>query len=173
MVTRLVPTGNCWCGCGVDVDLGSFFAPGHDKRAEARLIMEIFGGVPQFLVAFGRGPGGASIASDASWMESAMKLAGMTDGSRAYMALEYPSLDDRAGPLRRIERERVRLQRAELSEGQAVFQVSMADRGPAIVTAARRRVLARQHGEEHRHMRERQGVSSSGSSAARSAGEGS
>ena len=45
--------------------------------------------------------------------------------------------------------------------------------GPFIVTAARRRVLARQHGEEHRHMRERQGVSSSGSSAARSAGEGS
>ena len=42
-----------------------------------------------------------------------------------------------------------------------------------LVTAARRRVLARQHGEEHRHMRERQGVSSSGSSAARSAGEGS
>jgi len=45
--------------------------------------------------------------------------------------------------------------------------------GGLFVTAARRRVLARQHGEEHRHMRERQGVSSSGSSAARSAGEGS
>ena len=133
MGARLVPTGTCWCGCGAEVDLGSFFAPGHDKRAEARLIMEIFGGVPQFLVAFGRGPGGASISSDASWVEAAMKLAGRTEGAAAYLALEYPALDDRAGPLQRIERERVWLQRADLSEGQARFQISMPDRGPAIV----------------------------------------
>lgn len=55
-MSRLIPTGKCWCGCGQDVDLGSFFAPGHDKRAEARVVMEEFGGVPQFLAAFGRAP---------------------------------------------------------------------------------------------------------------------
>jgi len=124
MATRLVPTGTCWCGCGADVDLGSFFAPGHDKRAEARLIMEVFGGVPQFLVAFGRGPGGAEISTDASWIDSAMKLSGMTQGSRAYMAVEYPNLDDRTGPLQRIKRELVRLLSAQLADGQAVFEVT-------------------------------------------------
>ena len=31
---RVLPTGECWCGCGVEVGLGSFFAPGHDKVAE-------------------------------------------------------------------------------------------------------------------------------------------
>jgi hypothetical protein len=35
---RLVPTGTCWCGCGAEVGLGSFFARGHDKVAEAALL---------------------------------------------------------------------------------------------------------------------------------------
>lgn len=35
---RLIPTGVCWCGCGAEVALGSFFARGHDKTAEAALI---------------------------------------------------------------------------------------------------------------------------------------
>jgi hypothetical protein len=36
--------------------LGSFFAPGHDKRAESKLIAEVFGDVAHFLAAFGRAP---------------------------------------------------------------------------------------------------------------------
>lgn len=32
---RLIPTGSCWCGCGKETGLGKFFAPGHDKTAEA------------------------------------------------------------------------------------------------------------------------------------------
>lgn len=32
---RLIPTGNCWCGCPKEVGLGKFFSPGHDKVAEA------------------------------------------------------------------------------------------------------------------------------------------
>lgn len=64
--TRLLPTGRCWCGCGAEVDLGSFFAAGHDKRAEARVIMEIFGGVPQFLAAFGRAPEHARLMDSSS-----------------------------------------------------------------------------------------------------------
>jgi hypothetical protein len=36
--TRLMPTGTCWCGCGTQVGLGSFFSQGHDKIAEAALL---------------------------------------------------------------------------------------------------------------------------------------
>ncbi|MFJ1827373.1 hypothetical protein [Streptomyces sp. NPDC088178] len=35
---RLIPTGKCFCGCGASVGLGSFFARGHDKTAEAALL---------------------------------------------------------------------------------------------------------------------------------------
>ncbi|MFF4417723.1 hypothetical protein ACFYY8_34790 [Streptosporangium sp. NPDC001559] len=35
---RLIPTGTCWCGCGTEVGLGSFFSQGHDKVAEAALL---------------------------------------------------------------------------------------------------------------------------------------
>lgn len=55
---RLLPTGTCWCGCGDDVRVGSFFASGHDKVAESAVILTKFGGVPEFLVEFGFGPGG-------------------------------------------------------------------------------------------------------------------
>ncbi len=57
---RLLPTGECWCGCGREVRIGSFFAPGHDKVAEAGVILSVFGGVPAFLQAHGFGPGGKS-----------------------------------------------------------------------------------------------------------------
>jgi len=67
-VSRLLPTGECWCGCKTPVDLGSFFAAGHDKRAEARVIMEVFGGVPQFLAAFGRVPESAKLMNNIAGM---------------------------------------------------------------------------------------------------------
>jgi len=129
---RLVPTGVCWCGCRLQVDLGSFFAPGHDKRAEAKLIMELFGGVPQFLVAFGRGP--ADVAgTDATWVGAAMKLSGMSRGSRTNVTLEYPALEDRSGRLVRTEPNSVQLQSAEPSDGQAVFVLSTPGRGPSML----------------------------------------
>jgi hypothetical protein len=56
--TRLIPTGDCWCGCGADVSLGAFFAPGHDKRAEARIIGAEYGSVAAFVARHGSGPGG-------------------------------------------------------------------------------------------------------------------
>ncbi len=55
---RLMPTGECWCGCEKEVPVGSFFAPGHDKVAESAVILTIWGGVPEFLVAHGFGPDG-------------------------------------------------------------------------------------------------------------------
>lgn len=55
---RPLPTGECWCGCGLETPVGSFFAAGHDKKAESRVIVEQFDNVPGFLVAHGYAPGG-------------------------------------------------------------------------------------------------------------------
>ena len=55
---RLLPTGECWCGCGAETAIGSFFLPGHDKTAESAVISVEYGGVPGFLVRHGYGPGG-------------------------------------------------------------------------------------------------------------------
>jgi hypothetical protein len=55
---RALPTGECWCGCRAETPVGSFFAPGHDKVAESRVIVEQYENVPGFLVAHGYAPGG-------------------------------------------------------------------------------------------------------------------
>ena len=54
---RALPTGECWCGCGAETPVGSFFASGHDKVAEAGVILAEYGGVPEFLLYHGYGPG--------------------------------------------------------------------------------------------------------------------
>ena len=56
----LLPTGECWCGCGQETRIGSFFLAGHDKTAESAVIAVEYGGVPQFLHRHGYGPGGRS-----------------------------------------------------------------------------------------------------------------
>lgn len=62
---RLIPTGTCWCGCGRQVGLGSFFAQGHDKVAEGALLAARYGGsVAQLLHGHGYGPG-HSVTADA------------------------------------------------------------------------------------------------------------
>jgi hypothetical protein len=55
---RLIPTGECWCGCGAEVKVGAFFAQGHDKRAESAVVKTVYGSVPALLVAHGFGPDG-------------------------------------------------------------------------------------------------------------------
>jgi hypothetical protein len=55
---RLLPTGECWCGCGEETAIGAFFKPGHDKYAEAAVIRLKFGSVADFLESQGFGPGG-------------------------------------------------------------------------------------------------------------------
>lgn len=57
---RLLPTGECWCGCGDQTRIGSFFLPGHDRAAEAAVVKTKYGGVPAFLKAHGFGPGGVN-----------------------------------------------------------------------------------------------------------------
>ena len=55
---RLLPTGECWCGCGAEIGIGSFFASGHDKVAESRVIREQYGSVADFVAAHGYQPAG-------------------------------------------------------------------------------------------------------------------
>ena len=55
---RLLPTGECWCGCGAETAIGASFLPGHDKAAESAVISVEYGGVPKFLVQHGYGPKG-------------------------------------------------------------------------------------------------------------------
>jgi len=55
---RLIPTGTCWCGCSKQIGLGSFFAQGHDKIAEAALMaVQYDSSVAQLLHAHGFGAG--------------------------------------------------------------------------------------------------------------------
>jgi hypothetical protein len=54
---RLLPTGQCWCGCGDEAKIGRFFLPGHDKAAESAVIELLYGGVAEFIVEQGFGPG--------------------------------------------------------------------------------------------------------------------
>lgn len=63
-MTTLQPTGQCWCGCGNSTSRGAFFAPGHDKRAEAAIVKVEYGSVPDMLIRHGYGPG-AKNASEA------------------------------------------------------------------------------------------------------------
>ena len=57
---RLLPTGECRCGCGAETVVVSFFLPGHDKAAESAVISVESGGVPRFLIQYGDGPEGKS-----------------------------------------------------------------------------------------------------------------
>jgi hypothetical protein len=55
---RLMPTGVCWCGCEQEASRGAFFLPGHDKKAESRVVIVEYGSVPEFIEKHGYGPGG-------------------------------------------------------------------------------------------------------------------
>ena len=55
--SRLLPTGTCWCGCGTEVGIGSFFAQGNDKIAEAALLAARYGNsVARLIAHHGFGP---------------------------------------------------------------------------------------------------------------------
>ena len=58
---RLLPTGSCWCGCGSETPVGSFFAQGHDKFAEGAVIRMKYGSVASFVATHGFGPDGENL----------------------------------------------------------------------------------------------------------------
>ena len=75
MSDRILPTGDCWCGCGEDAARGSFFLPGHDKKAESAVILVEYGGVPEFLKGHGYGPGGKEpMAVLKKWRETGTSM---------------------------------------------------------------------------------------------------
>jgi hypothetical protein len=119
VIKRLLPTGQCWCGCSARIDLGSFFAPGHDKRAESRVIMEVFGDVPHFVNAFGYGPDAEGNPGTASWVDNAMRLAALPTTTK--FQLEYPNISDRAGPL--LRHDTTLGGQIDLSDGSVTFNV--------------------------------------------------
>jgi hypothetical protein len=126
----LLPTGSCWCGCGTATDVGAFFAAGHDKRAESRLIMNVFGGVPQFVAAFGYQPGGDRVPSGAG-IEAAARLLGLGKEDRETLILEHSNDGDRAGALLRCGE--ARCTPFDLSEGSATFTVTKGAYSNAVV----------------------------------------
>lgn len=68
---RLIPTGDCWCGCGEETGRGSFFKPGHDKTAESNLITMKYGSVAGFLRELGYGPDGRNLHDDfRAWLDA-------------------------------------------------------------------------------------------------------
>lgn len=61
---KLIPTGECWCGCGEETSRGAFFISGHDKRAEAAVTKLCYGDVPHLLDAHGFGPDGRNASKE-------------------------------------------------------------------------------------------------------------
>jgi Zn-dependent alcohol dehydrogenase len=61
---RLIPTGECWCGCGAETGIGSFFKPGHDKIGESAVVAVEYGSVAALLLAHGFGPDGRNAAEE-------------------------------------------------------------------------------------------------------------
>ncbi len=62
---KAVPNGLCWCDCGGHPNSGSFFLPGHDKRAERYLaIIENSEPIADRLAAKGYIPGKKSLRDD-------------------------------------------------------------------------------------------------------------
>jgi hypothetical protein len=106
-MNRVFPNGRCWCGCGESTERTVFFVPGHDKRAEARVVKEVYGSVPDFLTAHGYGPEGrdpqAAIREgiDATGLQllEAWSREGRGMMHRVHVVLEVLDGDNRTGPL--------------------------------------------------------------------------
>ena len=61
---RLIPTGDCWCGCGAEVGLGRFFAPGHNTTSLKMVVKLIYGSEAKFLTDMGFGPHGKNLREE-------------------------------------------------------------------------------------------------------------
>ena len=66
MSKRIMPTGQCFCGCGGTTTVGAYFHTGHDRRAESMVLQMLYGTdqtVVAFLDAEGYGPGGKNVTT--------------------------------------------------------------------------------------------------------------
>jgi hypothetical protein len=105
--SRLVPTGDCFCGCGEEAEIGRWFVQGHDITAAAAL-RAVEGGLslPQRLVEAGFGPERSVVeeaVAKAGWARCAgCAYAGTPAGLAAHMrgggcAAEPDGLEEPAG----------------------------------------------------------------------------
>ena len=116
-MARIFPTGKCFCACGETTEGTSYFVPGHDKRAEAKVVKEAYGSVVELLAAHGYGPEGrdprAAIqkgtdAMGLKLLEKWIKEEGFNDdnffGHRFHVVLEVLNKEDRGGARQRVKR---------------------------------------------------------------------
>jgi hypothetical protein len=109
-MTRVFPTGKCFCGCGEATEGTSYFMPGHDKKAEAKVVKEVYGGVIEFLAAHGYGPEGrdpSAASSKGTDMKGLDLLVNWSKqegfGQHTHVALELLNMEDRGGARQRFE----------------------------------------------------------------------
>jgi hypothetical protein len=109
-MTRVFPTGKCFCGCGEATEGTSYFMPGHDKKAEAKVVKEVYGGVIEFLAAHGYGPEGRDPSAASSKGTDMKGLSLLTNwskqddfGHHTHVALESLNMEDRGGARQRFE----------------------------------------------------------------------
>jgi len=118
---RVFPTGKCWCGCGESTERTSFFVPGHDKRAEAKVVKEVYGSVVELLAAHGYGPDGRDPSTP--HLRDALDVKGLQlledwewnkeppreeSPRNMHVVLEFLNVEDRTRPLCRAENFHVR-----------------------------------------------------------------
>lgn len=132
MTQRLLPTGLCWCGCRQATERGSFFFAGHDKRAESAVIMAEFGGVPEFLHAFGYGPEGKNPRETPPVPRLRAQFERLANSLSTRVALEYRDLENPASALKRTDFT-VQPIGAYLDRGSAVFHVPTVGPSHAVV----------------------------------------
>ncbi|GLF98027.1 hypothetical protein [Streptomyces yaizuensis] len=71
---RLVPTGDCFCGCGGEAEIGRWFVRGHDITAAAALRALEGMKLPRRLVSLGFGPERSVVQAavgEAGWVRCA------------------------------------------------------------------------------------------------------
>ena len=109
-MSRVFPTGKCFCGCGEATEGTSYFIAGHDKRAEAKVVKEVYGSVVAFLAAHGYGPEGRDSTpaiqqdTDTKGLQLLEKWSKEDFGvPRVHVALEVLNMEDRGGPRTRME----------------------------------------------------------------------
>jgi hypothetical protein len=107
-MSRVFPTGKCFCGCGEPTEGTSYFVAGHDKRAEAKVVKEVYGSVVEFLAAHGYGPEGRDPEAALGEDIDAKGLQLLQKWSKVYpnvhVDLEVLSTKDRGGPRERQTR---------------------------------------------------------------------
>lgn len=107
-MSRVFPTGKCFCGCGEATEGTSYFVAGHDKRAEAKVVKECYGSVVELLAAHGYGPEGRDataairVDTDRKGLQLLEKWSKADDGHLAHVVLEVLNMEERGGPRARL-----------------------------------------------------------------------